>query len=171
MGKGHSEDCCQKMLNAYIKNHLLTMWKFSVSNISSPETTDGGVLSLASSSNHHWPLQPPERCGFLLFSFYSLPVIMTKAFREDVMLEIHSLLRMAVSTPRYSSRCGVPHAVLVFLASVTRRRVSPSMPTKAPFPASKYWIPVFTLFTISVLTFHFLQLRLICTHTYSSYPM
>ena len=113
------------------------MWKFSVSNISSPETTDGGVLSLASSSIHHWPLQPPERCGFLLFSFYSLPVIMTKEFREDVMLEIHSLLRMAVSTPRYSSRCGVPHAVLVFLAPVTWRRVSPPMPTKASFPASK----------------------------------
>ena len=81
------------------------MWKFSVSNISSPETTDGGVLSLASSSIHHWPLQPPERCGFLLFSFYSLPIIMNKAFREDVMPENHSLLRMAVSTPRYSSRC------------------------------------------------------------------
>ena len=117
------------------------MWEFSVSNISSPETTDGGVLSLASSSIHHWPLQPPERCGFLLFSFYSLPIIMNKAFREDVMLEIHSLLRMAVSTPRYSSRCGVPHAVLVFLAPVTRRRVPPSMPTKAPFPASKILDP------------------------------
>ena len=144
---------------------------FSVSNISSPETTDGGVLSLASSSNCRWPLQPPERCGFLLFSFYSLPIIMNKAFREDVMPENHSLLRMAVSTPRYSSRCGDPTRS----PSLSRaRHAETSFPVDAHQGTiscdSKHWDSMFTLFPISVLTFNFFQLQFICAHTYYFHP-
>ena len=61
----------------------------------------------------HWPLQPPERCS-AVFVLLTTRYRDQKALREGIMLEIQSLLRMAVLTPRHSSRCssspGLPHA-------------------------------------------------------------
>ena len=54
------------------------------------------------------------------------------ALREDVMLEIQNLLRIAAST-----RPATPPAILAvldFLAPLTRRRVFPPVPTKASPP-------------------------------------
>ena len=90
-------------------------------------------------------------CFLLLFSFYLLPVLVTEALGEDVMLESTASYAWQCQRPATPPAVDVPLAVLVFLAPDTRRRVSPPMPTTALYPA-KHILDSFSHLPLSLIS-------------------